>query len=73
MSDENTNLPNDPENTAVPIGKNDVPYPIEDIMHTAYLQYSVSANVGRAIPDVRDGMKPGSRRILTNVAEQQGH
>ena len=64
MSDENTNLPNDPENTAVPIGKNDVPYPIEDIMHTAYLQYSVSANVGRAIPDVRDGMKPGSRRIL---------
>ena len=64
MSDENTTLPNDPENSALSIGKNDVPYAIEDIMHTAYLQYSVSANVGRAIPDVRDGMKPGSRRIL---------
>lgn len=37
---------------------------IEDIMHTAYLQYSLSVNIGRAIPDVRDGMKPGNRRIL---------
>ena len=32
------------------------PINIEDIMHTAYLQYSLSVNVGRAIPDVRDGM-----------------
>lgn len=37
---------------------------IEDIMHTAYLQYSLSVNVGRAIPDVRDGLKPCNRRIL---------
>ncbi len=37
---------------------------IEDIMHTAYLQYSLSVNVGRAIPDVRDGLKPVTRRIL---------
>ena len=29
------------------------PINIEDIMHTAYLQYSLSVNVGRAIPDVR--------------------
>ncbi|NLZ62489.1 MAG: DNA gyrase subunit A [Lentisphaerae bacterium] len=74
MSDENTQIPVDPEEhnsqeqdtTGIPldISKNDVPIAIEDIMHTAYLQYSVSANVGRAIPDVRDGMKPGSRRIL---------
>ena len=42
----------------------DIPLNIEDIMHTAYLQYSLSVNVGRAIPDVRDGMKPVNRRIL---------
>ena len=35
---------------------NDYPVHIEDIMHTAYLQYSLSVNVGRAIPDVRDGL-----------------
>jgi DNA gyrase subunit A len=42
----------------------DYPINIEDIMHTAYLQYSLSVNVGRAIPDVRDGLKPVNRRIL---------
>ncbi len=46
------------------IQRNDIPVNIEDIMHTAYLQYSLSVNVGRAIPDVRDGLKPGNRRIL---------
>ena len=43
---------------------NDFLVSIEDIMHTAYLQYSLSVNIGRAIPDVRDGMKPCNRRIL---------
>ena len=42
----------------------DIPLNIEEIMHTAYLQYSLSVNVGRAIPDVRDGLKPVNRRIL---------
>lgn len=42
----------------------DFPVNIEDVMHSAYLQYSLSVNVGRAIPDVRDGLKPGNRRIL---------
>ena len=46
------------------ITKRDIPINIEDIMHTAYLQYSLSVNVGRAIPDVRDGLKPVNRRIL---------
>ena len=45
-------------------GTRDIPVNIEDIMHTAYLQYSLSVNVGRAIPDVRDGLKPVNRRIL---------
>ncbi len=44
--------------------QHDYPVSIEDIMHTAYLQYSLSVNVGRAIPDVRDGLKPVNRRIL---------
>ena len=51
------------------IRKNDIPFAIEDIMHNAYLQYSLSVNVGRAIPAVRDGMKPGNRRILFAMRE----
>ena len=46
------------------IEHHDFPINIQDIMHTAYLQYSLSVNVGRAIPDVRDGLKPVNRRIL---------
>ena len=52
-----------PDNDS-PIFYNDIDVGIEDIMHTAYLQYSLSVNVGRAIPDVRDGLKPVNRRIL---------
>ena len=44
--------------------RTDVPTEVNSLMRGAYLQYSVSANVGRAIPDVRDGLKPGARRIL---------
>ena len=52
------------EETGGSVEKRDIPVNIEDIMHTAYLQYSLSVNVGRAIPNVRDGMKPVNRRIL---------
>ncbi|MBQ9368321.1 MAG: DNA gyrase subunit A [Victivallales bacterium] len=44
--------------------RHDLPTEVNDLMRNAYLQYSVSANIGRAIPDVRDGLKPGARRIL---------
>ena len=37
---------------------------IEDEMKKAYLDYSMSVIVGRALPDVRDGLKPVHRRIL---------
>jgi DNA gyrase subunit A len=37
---------------------------IEDEMQRAYIDYSMSVIVGRALPDARDGMKPGARRIL---------
>ena len=37
---------------------------ITDIMQTAYIDYSMSVIVSRALPDVRDGMKPVQRRVL---------
>ena len=40
------------------------PLEIENQMRTAYLDYSMSVIVNRALPDVRDGMKPVQRRIL---------
>ena len=43
---------------------NKVPVYIEDEMQTAYLDYAMSVIVGRALPDVRDGLKPVHRRIL---------
>ena len=41
-----------------------VPINIEDEMKTAYLDYAMSVIIGRALPDVRDGLKPVHRRIL---------
>ncbi|MEI7542006.1 MAG: DNA gyrase subunit A [bacterium] len=40
---------------------------IEDEMQTSYLDYSMSVIVGRALPDIRDGLKPVQRRILYTV------
>lgn len=40
------------------------PRTIEDEMEESYLQYSMSVIVSRALPDVRDGLKPVQRRIL---------
>jgi DNA gyrase subunit A len=37
---------------------------IEEEMQTSYLDYSMSVIVGRALPDIRDGLKPVQRRIL---------
>ncbi|MDI9358946.1 MAG: DNA gyrase subunit A [Phycisphaerales bacterium] len=42
---------------------------IEEIMKTAYIDYSMSVIVGRALPDVRDGLKPVHRRILFAMNE----
>jgi DNA gyrase subunit A len=43
---------------------------IEDEMRQAYLDYSMSVIVGRALPDVRDGLKPVHRRILYAMFDQ---
>ncbi|MFL5772436.1 MAG: DNA gyrase subunit A [Flavisolibacter sp.] len=41
-----------------------IPVNIEEQMKTAYIDYSMSVIVGRALPDIRDGLKPVHRRIL---------
>lgn len=43
--------------------------PIEEEMKRSYLEYSMSVIVGRALPDVRDGLKPVHRRILYSMYE----
>src|SRR5687767_5386018 len=42
---------------------------IEDEMRTSYLDYAMSVIIGRALPDVRDGLKPVHRRILYGMYE----
>src|SRR3989338_793611 len=42
---------------------------IEDEMKKSYLDYSMSVIVGRALPDVRDGLKPVHRRVLFSMWE----
>ncbi len=44
---------------------------IQDEMRRSYLDYSMSVIVGRALPDVRDGLKPVHRRVLYSMYEQK--
>src|SRR6202049_820465 len=48
---------------------NNQPVNIEDEMRRSYLDYSMSVIIGRALPDVRDGLKPVHRRILFGMQE----
>ena len=41
-----------------------IPIDIEDEMSKSYLDYAMSVIIGRALPDVRDGLKPVHRRVL---------
>ena len=59
--DPNQQLPLDPTK---PGGGNVQPVNIEEEMRRSYLDYSMSVIIGRALPDVRDGLKPVHRRIL---------
>jgi DNA gyrase subunit A len=65
------------ENNLIPGETNDfnriVPVNIEEQMKTAYIDYSMSVIVGRALPDVRDGLKPVHRRILHAMNELGVH
>src|SRR5580658_2259193 len=49
--------------------KNIIPTNIEDEMRGSYLAYAMSVIVGRALPDIRDGLKPVHRRILYTMQQ----
>src|SRR4029078_906715 len=51
------------------IGKEVFPVNLEDEMRQSYLDYAMSVIVGRALPDVRDGLQPVHRRVLFEMRE----
>ena len=68
MSDDNTT--DEPENMPEPPHEEGIdPINIEDEMKRSYLDYAMSVIVSRALPDVRDGLKPVHRRILYAMQE----
>ncbi len=62
MEENSTPLETQDNNRIVPVN-------IEEQMKTAYIDYSMSVIVGRALPDARDGLKPVHRRILYGMNE----
>ncbi len=72
--DKNPELPltppgGDGQPPAGPGALNMLPVNIEDEMKRSYLDYSLSVIIGRALPDVRDGLKPVHRRILYTMQQ----
>src|SRR6476619_818788 len=53
-----------------PSGPHDEPVPLQDAAQTRYLNYALSVITSRALPDVRDGLKPVQRRILDTMWQQ---
>ncbi|MBM3817698.1 MAG: DNA gyrase subunit A [Acidimicrobiia bacterium] len=49
---------------STPVPHNRIPVNIEDEMKRSYMDYAMSVIIGRALPDVRDGLKPAHRRVL---------
>ncbi|XKK66291.1 hypothetical protein NB626_03045 [Mesomycoplasma hyopneumoniae] len=68
IDDEDTNYKVKPT-ILESITDNISPIKIEDEMKASFLDYSMSVIVSRALPDVRDGLKPVHRRILYTMAE----
>ena len=73
--DQNPELPLTPppngggDGTGIPGALNIQPVNIEEEMKKSYLDYSMSVIIGRAIPDVRDGLKTVHRRILYTMQQ----
>src|SRR5256884_6338520 len=67
--DQNPQLPLTPPpgDGGIPGAANIQPVNIEEEMRRSYLDYSMSVIIGRALPDVRDGLKPVHRRILYHM------
>jgi len=55
------------------LAKEIIPVNLEDEMRRSYLDYAMSVIVGRALPDVRDGLKPVHRRVLHAMNELGAH
>ncbi|MFE4329437.1 DNA gyrase subunit A [Streptomyces sp. NPDC056831] len=64
MADENTPVTPEEEPTAAGVGMRVEPVGLETEMQRSYLDYAMSVIVSRALPDVRDGLKPVHRRVL---------
>jgi DNA gyrase subunit A len=64
MSDPKDPKKEDPKTPSPPPAHNVIPTLVEEEMKDSYLNYSMSVIVSRALPDVRDGLKPSQRRIL---------
>src|SRR5690606_16748278 len=60
-------------NEAQPPNSDEIPVNLQDEMQTSYLDYAMSVIIGRAIPDVRDGLKPVHRRILYAMKDLNLH
>src|SRR6267142_360508 len=68
--DKNPELPlTPPGDSGVPGAPNIQPVNIEEEMRRSYLDYSMSVIIGRALPDVKDGLKPVHRRILYTMQQ----
>jgi len=57
------------ESNLYPVNDRIIPINIEDQMKSAYIDYSMSVIVSRALPDARDGMKPVHRRVLYGMLD----
>ena len=73
-NDDPNNPPPPPDRSSqMPLGgegkQNLIPINIEDEMRRSYLDYAMSVIIGRALPDIRDGLKPVHRRILYAMSE----
>ena len=73
--DQNPQLPLNPPggNDGGPGAANVQPINIEEEMRRSYLDYSMSVIIGRALPDVRDGLKPVHRRVLYTMQDMGLH
>ncbi len=56
-----------------PFAKEMIPVSLEEEMRRSYLDYAMSVIVGRALPDLRDGLKPVHRRVLYGMNELGNH
>ncbi len=62
-------MADDQQENLTPERQGIIPINIEDEMRSAYIDYSMSVIISRALPDVRDGLKPVHRRILYGMDE----